>query len=168
MTSELTLTNPRNDAEAITKARRLLMDAQAADVAEIETATANINANGVGKAMKNACDKAEATYKDAHNALIKAPLAETGAAATAVQSAASQAAVKNAVEAYKSAWDAKKAENAAPLPTHTYLVRFTGTDAVLVDLVEYAKKKGAAEFVWCVPQSDKAVKAAQRIFGENV
>ena len=154
MTTELTLTNPRNDAEAITKARRLLMDAQAADVAEIETATANINANGLGK--------------DAHNALIKALLAESGADAIAVQCAASQAAVKNAVKAYKSAWDAKKAENAAPLPTHTYLVRFTGTDAVLADLVEYAKKKGAAEFVWCVPQSDKAVKAAQKLFEENV
>ena len=168
MTTELTLTNPRNDAEAITKARRLLMNAQAADVAEIETATADINTNGLGKAKKNAFDKAEATYKDANNALIKALLTESGADAIVVQCAASQTAVKNAVKAYKAAWDAKKADNAAPLPTHTYLVRFTGTDAVLADLVEYAKKKGAAEFVWCVPQSDKAVKTAQKLFEENV
>lgn len=168
MTTEITLANPRNDAEAITKARRLLMDAQRADVAEIETATAALTANGIKEFKKNAFDKAEAIYKDAHNALIKALLAESGADAIVVQVAASQTAVKNAVKAYKAAWDAKKQENAAPLPTHTYLVRMTCTDAVLGEVLEYAKKKGAAEFVWCVPQSDKAVKAAQKLFEENV
>ena len=168
MTTEITLANPRNDADAIVAARRLLMDAQSADVAEIEAATADIEANGNGKAKKNAFDKVADRYKTASEKLLMAVLADTGADAIAVQCAASQTAVKNAVKAYKAAWDAKKAENAAPLPAHTYLVRFTGTDAVLADLVEYAKKRGAAEFVWCVPQSDKAVKAAQKIFEENV
>lgn len=168
MTTEITLANPRNDAEAITKARRLLMDAQAADVAEIEAATADINDNGIGKAKKNAFDKMGDTYKKAHDALLRAVLADTGADAIAVQCAASQTCVNAAIKKYKASWSEAKAKNAEPLPTHTYLVRFTGTDAVLADLVEYAKKKGAAEFVWCVPQSDKAVKAAQRIFEENV
>ena len=53
-------------------------------------------------------------------------------------------------------------------PKHTYLVRMTCTDAVLAKVLKAAQKEGAAEFVWCVPQSDKAVKAAQRIFEENV
>lgn len=168
MTTEIILENPRNDAEAITKARRMLMDSQAADVVEIETATAALTANGLNEFKKNAFDAMEKRYKTASDALIKKCLSACGADAIVVQVASSQTAVKNAIKAYKAAWDAKKQENAAPIPTHTYLVRFTGTDAVLEDLVEYAKKKGAAEFVWCVPQTDKAVKAAQRIFEENV
>lgn len=168
MTTEITLSNPRNDAEVITKARRLLMDAQAADVAEIETATAALTANGIKEFKKNAFDAQEKRYKTASDTLVKECLSACGADAIVVQVAASQTAVKNAVKAYKQACDAKKAENAEPLPTHTYFVRFTGTDVVLADLVAYAKKKGAAEFVWCVPQSDKAVKAAQKIFEENV
>lgn len=168
MTTEITLANPHNDADAIVAARRLLMDAQRADVAEIEAATAALTANGLKEFKKNAFDAAEKRYKTAHDGLLKLLLAESGADAIAVQCAASQTAVKNAIKAYRAAWDAKKAENAEPLPTHTYLVRMTCTDAVLGDVMEYAKKKGAAEFVWCVPQTDKAIKAAQRIFDENV
>ena len=68
---------------------------------------------------------------------------------------------KNKIAVFKAKSEPKK-------PAHTYLVRITCTDDVLDKVLKDAVKKGAFDIVWCSPQSDKAVNAAQRIFEENV
>ena len=169
MTTVLTTIEPPNgDQNAIAQTRRMIADARIAKVAEIEAATDALTAENYAAEKKSKFKGEKDAAKAAADAFLKKVLAASGADAVTIELAAYQTAIANANKAYEERWDALKAENATPLPTHTYLVRFTGTDEVLADLVKYAQKRGAAEFVWCVPQSDKAVKAAQRIFEENV
>ena len=169
MTTDLTTIEPPNgDQAVISQTRRMIADARIAKVAEIEATTAALTVDNYKAETKGKFKSEKDTAKNAVDMFLKKVLAESGADAVTVELAAYQTAIAKAVKAYEAKWDTLKSYNTLPLPTHTYLVRFTGTDAVLADLVEYAKKKGAAEFVWCVPQTDKAVKAAQRIFKENV
>lgn len=74
----------------------------------------------------------------------------------------------NMVKEMKSKVEAEEKKLEAQMPLHTYLARITCTDAGLKKILDAAKKANAQDILVCIPQTDKAVKAAMKLFEENV
>lgn len=167
MTTELQLVNPRNDAELVAKMRQHIMDIQATCVAEIDAATADIEANGLGEHVKSAFDDAKDALADGGKAFVGGILKEVGADAVLVQLTATQTAVREAVKRYEAAWTKAKEASAPPEPTHTYAFQIEATDKALAALLKHLAKSGV-KYRYSAPQSDKAFKALDRWFEENM
>lgn len=183
MTTEITLTNPRGDIEASTRLCKYINDRKREildEFAALEITADNFASPEVTEKIDALGDAVE-DLRAKGKALVKAVCAETMAQAVLTQIDSrlwsfSTKADPNCAYAQLSAAlkDAKakvasfKAASIPAAPTHTYLVRMTCTDAALAKVLKAADKEGASGVLWCIPQTDKAVKAAQKIFEENV
>ena len=183
MTTEITIANPRGNIDAakamchyINERKREIL----ADFETLEITADNYNSQEVTEkidALKNAVPE----LRDKGKELVKAVCSDTEALRVITQidtrlwsySSKSDpncayAILSSALKEAKDKIAVFKAKAEPKKPVHTYLVRITCTDDVLGKVLKDAVKKGAVDIVWCVPQSDKAVKAAQKLFEENV
>ena len=183
MTTEITLANPRGNIETATKLcgfinerKRELLD----EIAALEI-TADNYASPEVKAKLDAFADAVEDLRARGKKLVEAVCAATEAQrvltqidsrlwsfSTKADPMCAYALLSSALKAAKAKVAEFEAANEPPAPKHTYLVRLTCTDKVLDKVLKAAQKDGAEGVVWCAPQTDEAVKAAQRIFEENV
>ena len=183
MTTEITIANPRGNIDAATEMCDYINRRKLEILADFETLAItadNYNSQEATEkidALKNAVEE----LRDKGKELVKAVCSDTEALRVITQidtrlwsySSKSDpncayAILSSALKEAKDKIAVFKAKAEPKKPVHTYLVRITCTDDVLGKVVKDAVKKGAVDIVWCVPQSDKAVKAAQKLFEENV
>lgn len=183
MTTEITIANPRGNIDAATAMCNYINRRKLeilADFERLEITADNYNSQEVTEkidALKNAVEE----LRDKGKELVKAVCSDTEALRVITQidtrlwsySSKSDpncayAILSSALKEAKDKIAVFKAKSEPQKPAHTYLVRITCTDDVLGKVLKDAVKKGAVDIVWCSPQSDKAVKAAQKLFDENV
>lgn len=183
MTTEITLANPRGNMEVAAKLcsyinerkRELLDEIAAVEITADNYASPEVKAKVDG--LADAVEDLRAKGKE----LVKTVCAETEAQrvltqidsrlwsfSTKADPECAYAKLSAALKQAKAKIAEFKAANEPPVPKHTYLVRITCTDKALDKVLKAAAKDGAEDIMWCVPQSDKAVKAAQKLFEENV
>lgn len=183
MTTEITIANPRGNIDAATamcdyineRKREIL-----AQFGELEITEGNYNSPDVTNKIVELADAVE-DLRNSGKKLVKAVCSDTEALRVITQidtrlwSYSSRpdpncayALLSSALKEAKNKIAVFKAKSEPQKPVHTYLVRMTCTDAVLEKVMKAAKNEGAFDIMWCSPQSDKAVKAAQKLFEENV
>ena len=162
--NELTIANPRGNADAITKARADIMAYQRDLEARIVADAAEITADNYRAHKKSAFDAEVKRFSECAKGIANELARESGADAVFVQLKASENICKAALKERAAKWDAcKPAER-----EHTYVIRMTCTDAVLDSLMKKAVKDGAKDPLVGVPQTDKAVKQIMARFEANV
>ena len=183
MTTEITIENPRGNIDAATAMCNYINERKReilAQFRELEITEGNYNSPDVTNKIAELADAVE-DLRNRGKELVKAVCSDTEALRVITQidtrlwsySSKSDpycayALLSSALKEAKDKIAVFKAKSEPQKPAHTYLVRITCTDDVLGKVLKDAVKKGAVDIVWCSPQSDKAVKAAQKLFEENV
>lgn len=178
----LILTPPRGDVE---KAQAMISWIRSreqeilADIEGLEINAENYKSPEVTERVKMLTDAVE-DVRNGGKKLIETMCAETElqrvitqidsrlwSYSTKADPGCTYAKLSDALKALKAKIAAEKEAHTPPAPMHTYVIAVQCTDKQLSAILKKVEAESKGAFRFCAPQSDKAVKAFQKLMEEN-
>lgn len=178
----LMLTPPRGDmekAQAMIRWIRTREQEILADIEGLEINAENYKSPEVSERVKMLADAIE-DLRDGGKKLIATMCAETElqrvitqidsrlwSYSTKADPGCTYAKLSAALKVLKAKIAAEKEAHTSPAPMHTYVIVTQCTDKQLAAILKKVESESKGAFRFCTPQTDKAVKAFQKLMEEN-
>lgn len=176
------LTPPRGDLEKAQAMVSWIRDREAellGDIESLEITGENYRSDEVTEKVK-ALEAAVEDLREGGKKLIATVCAETElqrvitqidsrlwSYSTKADPGCTYAKLSAALKALKAKIAAEKAAHMPPIPVHTYVIAVQCTDKALGAILKKVDAESKGNYQCCTPQTDKAVKAFQKLMEEN-